>query len=62
MKSAVVYVTVRMDILYPEDQLDINDILTGMDYEFTLDYDHRNDDGVELEDTEIVDWEVKEEK
>lgn len=55
MKSHVVYVTVRLDLLLRDGE-DPIDAVNEMDYKFTALYDDT------IEDTEIVDIELKETK
>lgn len=53
-----IYVTVTTQlIINADDDQNISDVLSEMDYDFTS-----NTDGADIEDTEILNWEVTDSK
>ena len=56
MRKVYVNITTRLIIRADDDQ-PIDEVLENMDYNFTS-----TNDKAEIEDTEIVDWEVKDSK
>ena len=53
-----VYVTVKTQlIIRADDGVDIDEVLSEMDYDFTS-----NTDGADIEDTEVKDWDITDSK
>ena len=56
MRKVYVNVTTRL-IIRANDDVDINEVLENMDYDFTS-----TNEGADIEDTEITDWEISDSK
>jgi len=58
MADRKVYVNVTTRLIIRADEgVDINDVLSDMDYDFTS-----QTDGADIEDTEVTNWEVTDSK